>query len=44
MACFRDHSPIKDRQKPSKTQPSTIPPRAPAAAPQTAQTANCRSS
>jgi len=39
MACFRDHSPITNRQKPSKTQPPTNPPRAPPAALQTAQTA-----
>jgi len=32
MACFRDHSPINDRQKPSKTQPPTITLRAFAAA------------
>jgi len=25
MACFRDHRPITNRQKPSKTQPRTIP-------------------
>jgi len=28
MACFRDLSPITNRQKPSHPQPSTIPPRA----------------
>jgi len=31
MACFRDHSPIKHRQKPSKTQAMTMPMRALAA-------------
>jgi len=33
MACFRDHSPINNRQKPSKTQVTTIPPRAKTGAP-----------
>jgi hypothetical protein len=33
MACFRDHKPINNRQKPSKTQAMTIAPRAVAAPP-----------
>jgi len=39
MACFRDHSPITNRQKPSKTQVTTKRLRAAAAARRTAQTA-----